>query len=112
MNANTRTGRRIIEARRLAAKGDSRKRHISTHVAQVVADRPTRKAVTAALQKAAKPLRESGDLGEVRTRVCAVAAGVRGKTYRYNRGQLARIAAAYNPRKADYRTVRDALLAI
>lgn len=112
MNASYRRGQQNIRDRRAAAKGDTRKSLISKHVSRVVADKAARKGVTAGLQKAAKPLRESGELGQVRTRVCAVAEGVRGRTHRYTPAQLARIAAEYNPRKAEYKAARTALLAV
>lgn len=111
-SASYRKGQQIIKNRRILAKGDTRKRFISAHVAQATEDRSARKTVTAALQKTAKPMRETGALGKVRTRVCAVAAGVRGKTYRYDAAQIARIAAAYNPRNAQCKAARAALLGV
>lgn len=108
MNASSRTARQIIKARRAA----NTKRSISTHVARATADRAARKAVTAALRKSAKTLREAGQLGKVQTRVCYVTASVVGPNYRYNAAQVARIAAAYRPRKAEYKAVREALLSI
>ena len=106
MNAKARTARQIVKARRAA----NAKRSLSTHVAKVTADRAARKAVTAALRKNAKGLRETGQLGKVQTRVCYVTASVTGPNYRYNAAQVARIAAAYRPRKAEYKIVRELLL--
>lgn len=108
MNASSRTARQIIKARRAA----NAKRSLSTHVAKATEDRAARKTVTAALRKSAKMLRESGQLGKVQTRVCYVTASVVGPNYRYNAAQVARIAAAYKPRKAEYKTVREVLLSI
>jgi hypothetical protein len=108
MNAKARTARQILKARRDA----NAKRSISTHVAKATADRAARKAVTAALRKSAKTLREAGQLGKVQTRVCYVTASVVGPNYRYNAAQVARIAAAYKPRKAEYKMVRETLLSV
>lgn len=110
MNASARKARRLVNERRDLAKGIERKRLISAHVARATADTAARKTVTAALQKAAKPLREAGDLDAVKTRVCAVADGVRGKTHRYTASQVAKIAAQYNPRKAEGKAAKAALL--
>ena len=106
MNAKARTARQTIKTRRAA----NAKRSLSTHVARATADRVARKAVTAALRKSAKALRETGALGKVQTRVCYVTATVVGPNYRYNASQVARIAAAYRPRKAEYKMVRETLL--
>lgn len=108
MNASSRTARQIIKARRAA----NAKRSISTHVAKVTADRAARKAVTAALRKGAKQLRESGQLGKVQTRVGYVTPSVVGPCYRYRAAQIAKIAAVYRPRKAEYKAVREALLSV
>lgn len=107
MNASSRTARQIIKARRAA----NAKRSISTHVAKVTADRAERKAVTSALRNQAKKLREAGQLGKVQVRTCYVTATVTGPNYRYNAAQIARVAAAYRPRKAEYKAVREALIA-
>ena len=56
-------------------------------------------------------LRESGDLGAVKSKRCNVADGVRGVKHVYTRQQVRKVAAAYNPRKAEYKAVRAALLA-
>lgn len=107
VNAATRIKREIIKHRRAGAE----KRCLSTYVASVTADAKARKAVTAALRKAAKALREGGFLGKVQKRICRVAATVIGPKYRYTAAQVASIAAAYNPRNAAYKAVREALLA-
>lgn len=107
MNASTREKRQTIKDRR--AGGD--KRCLSTYVARTTTDETARKAVTAALRKAAKSLREGGALGKVQKRTCYVTAGVVGTKYRYTAAQVARIAAQYKPRNAAYKTVREALLA-
>lgn len=108
MNDRTRNAHRMIKARRAAG----RKCSLSTYVARQTKDTAARKTVTNALRNAAKPLRESGALGKVQTRVCFVAPGVAGKNHRYTAAQVARIAAAYRPRKAEYKAVRAALLAV
>lgn len=108
MKQNSRQGRQTLKARRAAG----RKCSLSTYVARQTEDAAARKTVTNALRNAAKPLRESGALGKVQTRVCFVAPGVAGKNHRYTAAQVARIAAAYRPRKAEYKAVRAALLAV
>lgn len=106
MDATTRTARRIVKARRAAGKA----RCISTHVARVTEDVAARKAVTTALRKVAKQMRDNCELGRVQTRVQPVEGGRVGPVYRYNTCQMAAVAAAYKPRKAEYKTVRQALL--
>lgn len=108
MNAKARTARQIIKARRAAAV----KRSLSTHVAKVTEDRAARKAVTAALRKNAKALREAGQLGKVQTRTRMVTAALARPCYRYNKSQVARIAATYRPRKAEYKVIRETLLSV
>jgi hypothetical protein len=105
MNAATRTARQIIKARQRA----NQKRTIATFVRKATTDTAAVKGVTAALRKTARTLRTAGLLGKVQTRTGKVAAGVIGKTYRYTATQIARIAAAYRPRKAEYRTVAQRL---
>lgn len=107
MKPRTTTKRRLLKARRAA----NVKRCISTYVARATTDKAVRSAVTAALRTNAKKLRESGTLGRVQTRVCHVAAGVVGPKYRYTAAQVARIAAAYRPRKPENVAVRSALVA-
>lgn len=106
MNAKARTARQIVKARRSA----NTKRCISTYVARVTGDEAVRKAVTNALRTNAKKLREAGELGKVQTRTCHVTTGVVGKKYRYTAEQLRRIAAAYKPRKAEYKAVKAELV--
>lgn len=106
MNASTRTARRIVKARKTASK----KRCISTYVGKAVKDAKTAEAVTNALRSVAKKLRDGGDLGKVQTRTGVVACGTTGKIYRYNACQMATITAKYAPRKAEYKTVRAAML--
>ncbi|MCX4751736.1 hypothetical protein OG455_41765 [Kitasatospora sp. NBC_01287] len=101
MLATTREARQIVKARRRA----NQKRTIATYVRKATTDTTAVKGVTAALRKAARDLRTTGQLGKVQTRTEKVAAGVIGKTYRYTAAQIARIAAAYRPRKAEYRIV-------
>jgi hypothetical protein len=107
MNASARKAQQILKARRNAGK----KRTIGTRVRKVTTDTSAVKAVTAALQKVAKKLRETGALGRVQTRIGTVAAGVVGKTYRYTAAQMATIAQAYKARKAEYKAVAAALAA-
>lgn len=108
MNAATTAKRQILKARRSAGK----KRCLSTYVAKATENQAARKAVTAALRKAAKPLREAGALGRVQARTCYVAAGVVGRKYRYTEAQLRRACEAYKPRKAEYKAVKAALMGV
>lgn len=105
MIAATRTARRIIKARRTA----SQKRTIATHVRKAGADTTTVKAVTAALRKTARTLRAAGELGRVQTRTERITARVVGPVYRYTAAQIALIAAAYRPRKPEFKTVAQRL---
>jgi hypothetical protein len=101
MNAKARTARQTLRSRRRA----NQKRTIATFVRRATTDTTAAKGVTAALRKTARDLRKTGQLGKVQTRTEKVAAGVVGKTYRYTAAQIALIAAAYRPRKAEYKTV-------
>lgn len=101
MNAASRKARQILRDRRRA----NQKRTISTFVRKATTDTAAVKGVTAALRKTARDLRTAGQLGKVQTRIEKVAAGVVGKTYRYTTAQISQIAAAYRPRKAEYRVV-------
>jgi len=104
MNAKTARNlkaRQILRDRRRA----NAKRTITTHVAKTTTDTKTVKAVTAALRKTARQLRLAGALGRVQTRIGRVTATVIGPVYRYTAAQIALIAAAYRPRKAEYKTV-------
>ena len=101
MNAKARTARQAIRTRRRA----NRKHAISTFVRKAATDTAAVKGVTAALRKTARDLRQAGRLGKVQTRTEKVAAGVVGPVYRYTAAQIARIAAAYRPRKAEYKAV-------
>lgn len=101
MNASARTARQILRDRRRA----NAKRTIATHVRKATTDTATVKAVTAALRKTARQLRAAGVLGRVQTRIARVTAAVVGPVYRYTAGQVALIAAAYRPRKDEYKTV-------
>jgi hypothetical protein len=99
--ASARKARQILRDRRRA----NAKRTISTFVRKATDDTATVKGVTAALRKVAKDLRKAGELGRVQTRTERITATVIGPVYRYTRDQIARIAAAYKPRKPAYRTV-------
>lgn len=101
MNAATRKARQILRDRRRA----NQKRTITTHVAKTTTDKAVAKGVTAALRKTARTLRLTGQLGKVQTRIGRVTASVIGPVYRYTAAQIALIAAAYRPRKAEYRVV-------
>jgi thiamine pyrophosphokinase len=101
MNAASRKARQILRNRRRA----NQKRTITTHVAKTTTDTATAKAVTAALRKTARTLRQAGQLGKVQTRISHVTATVVGPVYRYTAAQIALIAAAYRPRKAEYKAV-------
>jgi hypothetical protein len=106
MNASARKAQQIVTARRRANK----KRSLSSVVATVTENVQARKTVTAALRKAAKTLREAGKLGRVQRRIRRIGVAVR-LNYRYTVAQVAAIAAAYRPRKAEYVAVRNALAA-
>ena len=101
MNVSSRKAAQLLRDRRRA----NQKRTISTHVRKATTDTAAVKGVTAALRKTARDLRTTGQLGKVQTRTGKVAAGVVGKTYRYTAAQIARIAASYKPRKAEYKAV-------
>lgn len=105
MNAATRTARQILRTRQRA----NQKHAISTFVRKATTDTDTVKGVTAALRKTARALRTTGQLGTVQTRIGKVAAGVIGPVYCYTAAQIALIAAAYRPRKAEYKTVAASL---
>lgn len=109
MNASARKAQQIIRTRR-AANGKGRRTTLNNAVAAVTADKTVRKGVTAALRKAAKPLREAGELGTVKGKRCNVADGVRGMKHLYTARQVAKIAASYKPRKVEYKTVREVLV--
>jgi len=106
MNASARKAQHLVTERRRK----NRKRSLSTAVAAVTENAQARKTVTVALRKAAKTLREAGRLGRVQRKVCRIADAVR-LNYRYTVAQVAKIAAAYRPRKAEYVAVRNALVA-
>jgi hypothetical protein len=101
MLAATRKDRQILRSRRRA----NQKRTIATFVRKATTDTAAAKGVTAALRKTARQLRTTGQLGKVQTRIGKVTASVIGPVYRYTAAQIARIAAAYRPRKAEYKAV-------
>lgn len=101
MNAASRKARQILRDRRRA----NAKRTISTRVRKTTTDTKVVDGVSNALRTLAKKLREAGQLGRVQTRIGRVADGVIGPVYRYTAAQIARVAAVYRPRKAEYRTV-------
>ncbi|GBQ04369.1 hypothetical protein SSP531S_58630 [Streptomyces spongiicola] len=85
-------------------------RSLATHIIATGADATTVKGVASALRTAAK---KAGIKG-TRTRTRRTVDGFRGRAvtaYRYTRAQVAQIAAAYKPRKAEYKAIRAALLA-
>lgn len=102
MNAKTATKLKVRELLRDRRRANQ-KRTISTHVRRAAGQ--TIDGVTNALRKTAKTLRESGALGRVQTRTETVKPGIVQKVYRYTAGQIALIASAYKPRKAEYRVV-------
>ena len=111
MSRSSNKAARIIRERKAANGLGNRRSTLNNAVAAATGDRSVRKAVAAALRKTAKPMRESGDLGAVKSKRCNVADGVRGVKHVYTRQQVRKVAAAYNPRKAEYKAVRAALLA-
>jgi hypothetical protein len=85
-------------------------RSLTTHALATGADTATAKGIANALRTAAK---NAGIKGR-RARIRRTIDGVKNRTvtvYRYTRAQVAQIAAAYKPRKAEYKAVRAALLA-
>lgn len=109
-----RANRTASAARREVARAARRVRTIArslaTHVIATGADRETVKGVVKALRTAAK---NAGIKGR-RARIRRTAQGFKRHAvtaYRYTRAQVAQIAAAYKPRKAEYKTVRAALIA-
>lgn len=110
MNASARKAQDIIRRRKAANGLGTRRSTLNNAVKVVTADKAVRKGVANALRTAAKPLRERGELGDVKAKRCAVADGVRGLKHLYTDEQVRKVAAAYRPRKAEYRDVRAALL--
>ncbi|QFG13321.1 hypothetical protein SEA_GILGAMESH_129 [Streptomyces phage Gilgamesh] len=114
----TRANRTAAAERRTVARAARRirtgARSLATHVIATGADAATVKGIVKALQTTAKTARANGLKGK-RARIRRSFAGARRvvKTvYRYTREQVAQIAAQYKPRKAEYKTVRAALLAV
>ncbi|MGW2550040.1 hypothetical protein [Streptomyces sp. NPDC001635] len=114
LRARVRANRAATSERRAAAKAARRvrtgPRSLVTHVIALGVDRATVKGAANALRKVAK---ENGIRGRA-ARIRRTVDGVRAKAttaYRYTRAQVAAIAAAYKPRKAEYKAVRVALLA-
>ncbi|MFK0279475.1 hypothetical protein ACIQVL_03240 [Streptomyces sp. NPDC090499] len=98
------------EVARAARRVRTTARSLATHVIATGADRETVKGVVKALRTAAK---NAGIKGR-RARIRRTAQGFKRHAvtaYRYTRAQVAQIAAAYKPRKAEYKTVRAALIA-
>ncbi|MFD5856118.1 hypothetical protein [Streptomyces chartreusis] len=109
-----RTNRAASRARRETAQAARRvrtgPRSLATHIIATGATRETVKGVVKALRTAAK---NAGIKGR-RARIRRTAQGFRRHAvtaYRYTRAQVAQIAAAYKPRKAEYKAVRAALIA-
>jgi hypothetical protein len=99
--ASSRKAAQLLRDRRRA----NQKRTISTHVRNATTDIAAVKGVTAALRKTARDLRTTGQLGKVQTRTEHVTPDRVGPVYRYTAAQIARIAAAYKPRRAEYKAV-------
>ncbi|GHH22411.1 hypothetical protein [Streptomyces lanatus] len=98
------------EVARAARRVRTTARSLATHVIATGADRETVKGVVKALRTAAK---NAGIKGR-RARIRRTAQGFKKHAvtaYRYTRAQVAHIAAAYKPRKAEYKVVRAALIA-
>ncbi|MET7572041.1 hypothetical protein ABZT04_26580 [Streptomyces sp. NPDC005492] len=109
-----RTNRAASTERRAAAQAARRvrtgARSLVTHVIATGADAATVKGVVKALRTAAKNAGVKGRRARIR-RSFDGARNVVKTVYRYTRAQVAQIAAAYKPRKADYKAVRAALIA-
>lgn len=110
----TRANRAAAAERRAIARAARRvrtaPRSLTTHVIATGADAATVKGVTTALRSAAKKAGVKGRRARIR-RSFNGARNVVKTVYRYTREQVREIAAAYKPRKAEYKAVRAALLA-
>ncbi|MFB6700251.1 hypothetical protein [Streptomyces rubiginosohelvolus] len=111
-----RTHRTAQAARRTAAQAARRvrtgPRALATHLIAAApdADAATLKAVSAGLRTAAKNQGVKGRRARIRRSLTGPRRIVK-TVYRYTRDEVARLAAAYKPRKAEYKAVRAALLA-
>ncbi|MEU6462206.1 hypothetical protein [Streptomyces sp. NPDC046976] len=117
LRTRVRANRAASRTRRATARAARRirtgARSLATHVIATGTDQATVKGIVKALQGVAKAARDNGLKGK-RARIRRSINGTRNvvKTvYRYTREQVAQIAARYKPRKAEYKTVRAALIA-
>jgi hypothetical protein len=109
--AASRTRRETAQAARRVRTGP---RSLTTHVIATGAAPETVKGIVKALQGVAKTARTNGLKGK-RARIRRSFAGAKRmvKTvYRYTREQVAQIAEQYKPRKAEYKAIRAALVAV
>ncbi|MFJ1552780.1 hypothetical protein [Streptomyces mirabilis] len=117
--------RRVLRDRVRANRADSTKRRAVAHAARRVrtgarslvthimatgADRQTVEGVADALRTVARKKGVKGRRARIR-RSFDGARNVVKTVYRYTRAQVAQIADAYKPRKAEYKVVRAALIA-
>lgn len=95
---------------RAAVKVRTTARSLATHVIATGADHGNIKGAAQALSKVAKKLGIKGHRIRIRRSIDGFRA--RATTgYRYTRAQVAAIAAAYKPRKPEYKVIRAALIA-
>lgn len=99
-------------ANRLAASCLRRPRSLATHAIAAGVDRATAAGVASALRTVAKRLGiEPALTARTRRTVKGGRASQTHKVYRYTREQVARLVAAYRPRKAEYKAAALALAA-
>jgi hypothetical protein len=114
LRSRARANRAATSERRSAAQAARRvrtgPRSLVTHVLALGVDRDTVKGASNALRKVAKEIGIRGRRARIRRTFDGVKNRV-GNVYRYTRSQVAAIAAAYKPRKAEYKAVRAALIA-
>jgi hypothetical protein len=117
MNANARNARRIVRERSAATRFTSSLKHgraIATHLVAAGFDDETVKGMANALRNVAKKL-EIEPVKVSRTRNTADGKGGRKaklrKVSHYTSAQVQRMAAAYKPRKAEYKAARLTLAA-
>lgn len=110
MNANSRTARRTLAARRAQTRAQaSLHRHgsgtLATYGIAAGLDTAGAHSVAGSLRNAARKLGIEGTAGTTFRK------GRRRECRRYSVAQVAQIAAKYAPRKAEYKTARQYLLA-
>lgn len=110
MNANARTARQIIKARRNEAKAHKQGLHtLASHAIRAGVDEADASGVAGALRSKGKNL---GVCGHTALMIRKTANGVRPVkgAKRYTKDEFLTLAAAYNPRAAKYVAARQQLL--